>query len=133
LGVIIDFEKFLIIKVTGILLQPSAYISRHFAELVLPLFLRHKDTSLWLKNLPSCSRMFKKVTQSIVNQMDPKGDLVPVHSILDHEHFKPLCLLKRKRKAMFHPSPCYKRTCYRLDDVLLPGDKSTGKAHIYQS
>nr|XP_009933676.1 PREDICTED: gasdermin-A [Opisthocomus hoazin] len=69
--------------------------------------------------------MFKKVTQSIVNQMDPKGDLVPVHSILDHEHFKPLCLLKRKRKAMFHPSPCYKRTCYRLDDVLLPGDKST--------
>lgn len=71
--------------------------------------------------------MFKKVTQSIVNQMDPRGDLVPVHSILDHEHFRPLCLVRRKRKAIFHPSPCYKRTWYRLNDVLLPGedDKST--------
>ncbi|XP_075631341.1 gasdermin-A isoform X2 [Balearica regulorum gibbericeps] len=71
--------------------------------------------------------MFKKVTKSIVKQMDPKGDLVPVHSILDHEHFRPLCLVKRKRKAMFQPSPCYKRTGYRLNDVLLPGEdnKST--------
>ncbi|KAM6115026.1 gasdermin-A isoform 2-T2 [Phoenicopterus ruber ruber] len=72
--------------------------------------------------------MFKKVTQSIVNQMDPSGDLVPVRSILDHEHFRPLCLVRRKEKAIFHPSPCYKQTWYRLDDVLLPGedDKSTG-------
>uniref|UniRef100_A0A8C8B7R6 Uncharacterized protein n=1 Tax=Otus sunia TaxID=257818 RepID=A0A8C8B7R6_9STRI len=71
--------------------------------------------------------MFKKVTQSLVNQIDPKGDLVPVHSILDHEHFRLLCLVRRKKKAVFRPSPRYKRTCYRLDDVLLPreGDKST--------
>ncbi|XP_054657575.1 gasdermin-A isoform X1 [Grus americana] len=88
---------------------------------------RHKYTSLWFKNSASHSRMFKKVTKSIVKQMDPKGDLVPVYSILDHEHFRPLCLVKRKRKAMFRPSPCYKRTGYRLDDVLLPGedDEST--------
>ncbi|XP_054032576.1 gasdermin-A [Dryobates pubescens] len=64
--------------------------------------------------------MFKKVTQSIVNQMDPGGDLVPVRSILDQEHFQPLCLVRRKRKAMFQPSPCYKQTWYRLEDVLLP-------------
>ncbi|XP_010289853.1 PREDICTED: gasdermin-A3-like [Phaethon lepturus] len=71
--------------------------------------------------------MFKKVTQSIVNQIDPRGDLVPVHSILDHEHFRPLCLVRRKRKAIFHPSPYYRQTWYRLDDVLLPGegDRST--------
>ncbi|XP_028939982.1 gasdermin-A3-like [Antrostomus carolinensis] len=64
--------------------------------------------------------MFKKVTQSIVNQMDPKGDLLPVHSILDHEHFRPLCLVRRKRKAVFQPSPSYRQTWYRLEDVLLP-------------
>uniref|UniRef100_A0A663MPH0 Gasdermin pore forming domain-containing protein n=1 Tax=Athene cunicularia TaxID=194338 RepID=A0A663MPH0_ATHCN len=71
--------------------------------------------------------MFKKVTQSLVNQIDPKGDLVPVQSILDHEHFRLLCLVRRKRKTIFCPSPRYKRTCYRFDDVLLPreGDKST--------
>ncbi|KAM6042895.1 gasdermin-A-like [Theristicus caerulescens] len=73
--------------------------------------------------------MFKKVTKSIANQMDPSGDLVPVSSILDHEHFRPLCLVekKRKRKTLFHPSPYYKRTWYRLDDMLLPGkdNKST--------
>lgn len=78
--------------------------------------------------------MFKKVTQSVVNQMDPTGDLVPVHSILDHEHFRPLCLVRR-RKAIFHTSPRYRQTWYTLDDVLLPGEdnRSTGKAHIYQS
>ncbi|XP_051496515.1 gasdermin-A [Apus apus] len=71
--------------------------------------------------------MFKKLTQSIVNQLDPKGDLVPVGSIFDHEHFRPLCLVRRKRRAVFHLSPCYKQTQYRLADVLLPGegDKST--------
>ncbi|XP_074782953.1 gasdermin-A [Athene noctua] len=71
--------------------------------------------------------MFKKVTQSLVNQIDPKGDLVPVQSILDHEHFRLLCLVRRKRKTIFCPSPRYKRTCYRFDDVLLPreDDKST--------
>ncbi|XP_008943155.1 PREDICTED: gasdermin-A-like [Merops nubicus] len=72
--------------------------------------------------------MFKKVTQSIVKQMDPGGDLVPVHSILDHEHFQPLCLLRRKRKAKFQPFPRYRQTWYRLEDLLLPGrdDKGTG-------
>ncbi|XP_061874151.1 gasdermin-A [Colius striatus] len=66
--------------------------------------------------------MFKKITQCIAKQMDPRGDLVPVHSIMDHEHFRPLCLVRRK-KAMFHSSPCYRQTWYRLEDVLLPGEE----------
>ncbi|KAM9520864.1 gasdermin-A [Guaruba guarouba] len=65
--------------------------------------------------------MFKKVTKSIAEQMDPDGELVPVRSMLDHEHFRPLCLVRRRRKTVFHPSPCYKQTWYRLEDVLLPG------------
>ncbi|KAM9368850.1 gasdermin-A [Phaethornis superciliosus] len=72
--------------------------------------------------------MFKKVTQAVVNQLDPRGDLVPVHSILDHEHFRPLCLVRRKRKSVFCPSPGYRQAWYRLEDVLLPGEdeNSTG-------
>ncbi|XP_010146996.1 PREDICTED: gasdermin-A-like, partial [Eurypyga helias] len=66
--------------------------------------------------------MFKKVTQSIANEMDPRGCLIPVHSIFDHEHFRPLCLLTRKRKAIFHRCPRYTRTSYSLDDVMLPGE-----------
>ncbi|XP_062485936.1 gasdermin-A [Pezoporus occidentalis] len=65
--------------------------------------------------------MFKKVTQSIVKQMDPDGDLVPVRSILDHEHFRPLWLVRRKKQTIFQRSPRYKQTWYRLEDVLLPG------------
>ncbi|XP_074892604.1 gasdermin-A [Buteo buteo] len=75
--------------------------------------------------------MFKKVTKSIANQMDPTGDLVPVHSILDHEHFRPLCLVKRKRKAIFHPSPCYRQTWYTLDDVLLPGEDNRSTESLF--
>uniref|UniRef100_A0A8C6JFM8 Uncharacterized protein n=1 Tax=Melopsittacus undulatus TaxID=13146 RepID=A0A8C6JFM8_MELUD len=65
--------------------------------------------------------MFKKVTESIVKQMDPDGDLVPVRSMLDHEHFRPLCLVRRKKQTTFQRYPRYKQTWYRLEDVLLPG------------
>ncbi|XP_010583858.1 PREDICTED: gasdermin-A [Haliaeetus leucocephalus] len=75
--------------------------------------------------------MFKKVTQSIVNQMDPRGDLVPVHSILDHEHFRPLCLVKRKRKTIFQPSPCYRQTWYTLNDMLLPGEDNRSTESLF--
>lgn len=77
--------------------------------------------------------MFKKVTQKVAKQMDPKGDLVPVHSISDQDHFRLLCLVRRKRKARFRPFPSYRRTEFRLHDVLLPVEEkdSVGKAHIY--
>ncbi|XP_049656551.1 gasdermin-A [Accipiter gentilis] len=75
--------------------------------------------------------MFKKVTQFVVNQMDPTGDLVPVHSILDHEHFRPLCLVRRRRKAIFHTSPRYRQTWYTLDDVLLPGEDNRSTESLF--
>ncbi|KAM6312266.1 gasdermin-A [Podargus strigoides] len=77
--------------------------------------------------------MFKRIAQSVVNQMDARGDLVPVHSISDQEHFRPLCLVRRKRKAIFHPSPRYKRTWYRLDDVLLPGGDDKSSESLFPS
>ncbi|XP_035203383.1 gasdermin-A3-like [Oxyura jamaicensis] len=70
--------------------------------------------------------MFKKVTQNVAKQMDPRGDLVPVESIVDQDHFKTFCLVRRKGKTAFRQLPRYKRTEYKLHDVLLPGkdDKS---------
>uniref|UniRef100_A0A8C3Q7Z7 Uncharacterized protein n=1 Tax=Geospiza parvula TaxID=87175 RepID=A0A8C3Q7Z7_GEOPR len=72
----------------------------------------------------SSSRMFKKLTKFIVNQMDPCKELVPVESIADNEHFRPLYLLKKKNKSktVFHRAPYYQRTGFTLDDVLLPGE-----------
>uniref|UniRef100_A0A8C9N099 Uncharacterized protein n=1 Tax=Serinus canaria TaxID=9135 RepID=A0A8C9N099_SERCA len=65
--------------------------------------------------------------------MDPSQDLDPVESIADNEHFRPLCLLKKKRKSkrVFHSAPYYQWTGFTLDDVLLPGedDKSIESLH----
>ncbi|XP_025973623.1 gasdermin-A isoform X2 [Dromaius novaehollandiae] len=69
--------------------------------------------------------MFKKVTRSIAKQMDSKGELIPVYSILDQEHFRPYCLVRRKEKTIFHPTPGYRRTEYSLYDVLLLGGDKT--------
>lgn len=67
--------------------------------------------------------------------MGSGSDLVLVDSILDHEQIRPLCLVTIQEKKMFQKSPHYRRARFKLEDVLLPGedDKSTGKAHIYQS
>ncbi|KAM4884321.1 gasdermin-A3-like isoform 2-T2 [Sylvia borin] len=67
--------------------------------------------------------MFKKATKFIVNQMDPRKELIPVESIAGNEHFRPLGLLtkKRKSKRVFHPAPYYQHSRFTLQDVLLPG------------
>ncbi|XP_066061462.1 gasdermin-A-like [Chamaea fasciata] len=78
--------------------------------------------------------MFKKVTKFIVNQTDPREELVPVESIAHNEHFRPLCLLikKRKSKRIFHPDPYYQRTGFTLHDVLLPGEDGNHREPIHQ-
>lgn len=65
--------------------------------------------------------MFKKVTQNVAKQMDPRGELVPVESIIDQDHFRTLCLVRGKAKTSFRRFLSYKRTEYKLHDVLLPG------------
>nr|XP_012426589.4 gasdermin-A [Taeniopygia guttata]XP_041577472.1 gasdermin-A [Taeniopygia guttata]XP_041577473.1 gasdermin-A [Taeniopygia guttata] len=78
--------------------------------------------------------MFKKLTKFIVNQMDPHKQLVPVESIADNEHFRPLYLLKKKSKprTIFHPAPYYQRTGFTLDDVLLPGEDHKSIESVHQ-
>ncbi|XP_063259852.1 gasdermin-A3-like isoform X2 [Prinia subflava] len=78
--------------------------------------------------------MFKKLTKCIVNQMDPSKEFVPVESIADNEHFRPLYLLKKKSKPknLFHPAPYYQRTGFTLDHVLLPGGDGTSIESIHE-
>uniref|UniRef100_A0A8C3MNS6 Uncharacterized protein n=1 Tax=Geospiza parvula TaxID=87175 RepID=A0A8C3MNS6_GEOPR len=78
--------------------------------------------------------MFKKLTKFIVNQMDPCKELVPVESIADNEHFRPLYLLKKKNKSktVFHRAPYYQRTGFTLDDVLLPGEDGKSVESLHQ-
>ncbi|XP_074413668.1 gasdermin-A3-like [Zonotrichia albicollis] len=78
--------------------------------------------------------MFKKVTKFIVNQMDPCKELDPVESIVHNEHFRPLCLLIKKKKSnrIFHRAPYYQRTGFTLDDVLLPGEDATSTESLHQ-
>ncbi|XP_054137643.1 gasdermin-A3-like [Melozone crissalis] len=78
--------------------------------------------------------MFKKLTKFIVNQMDPCKGLVPVESIADNEHFRPLYLLKKKSKpkTVFHRAPYYQRTGFTLDDVLLPGEDGKSIESLHQ-
>ncbi|KAM3658142.1 gasdermin-A3-like [Ammospiza maritima maritima] len=78
--------------------------------------------------------MFKKLTKIIVNQMDPCKELDPVKSIADQEHFRPRCLLIKKKKSnrIFHRAPYYQRTGFTLDDVLLPGEDGTSTESLHQ-
>ncbi|TRZ13086.1 hypothetical protein HGM15179_013989, partial [Zosterops borbonicus] len=96
--------------------------------------LREAQIHLALLQNLNHRRVFKKITKFTVNQMSPFKDLVPVESIADNEHIRPLCLLtkKRKSKRIFHPAPYYKRTGFTLDDVLLPGKDGQPIESIYQ-
>ncbi|XP_009989822.1 PREDICTED: gasdermin-A-like [Tauraco erythrolophus] len=75
--------------------------------------------------------MFKTVTQSAANRMDCNGGLIPVHSLMDHEHFRPLCILKRKRKAIFNLFPRYRQTHYTLKNLLLPGEDNESTESLF--
>ncbi|XP_061445570.1 gasdermin-A3-like isoform X2 [Rhineura floridana] len=65
---------------------------------------------------------FDKATKSLAKQLDPAGDLIPVQSIIDQIHFRPFCLVARKRKNYWWQSCPYNKTEYKLGDVMLSGD-----------
>ncbi|CAN8202264.1 unnamed protein product [Coccothraustes coccothraustes] len=79
--------------------------------------------------------MFKKLNKFIVKQMDPYKQLDPVESIIHNEHFRPLCLLIKKKKSnrIFHRAPYYQWTGFTLDDVLLPGEVGKSKETLHQA
>ncbi|XP_028558571.2 gasdermin-A [Podarcis muralis] len=66
--------------------------------------------------------LFHKATKSLSKELDPTGDLIPVRSVIDQQHFRPLCLVQRKRKQSWWQTNRFQRTEYKLSDVLLSGD-----------
>ncbi|XP_072860331.2 gasdermin-A [Pogona vitticeps] len=65
---------------------------------------------------------FHKTTKSLAKQLDPEGELIPVHSIIDQSSFRPLCLVQRKLKTSSWQTCRFRKTDYKLYDILLSED-----------
>ncbi|KAB1265110.1 Gasdermin-A [Camelus dromedarius] len=65
--------------------------------------------------------MFENVTRALVRQLNPRGDLTPLDSLIDFKRFHPFCLVLRKRKSTLFWGARYVHTDYTLLDVLEPG------------
>ncbi|XP_037665606.1 gasdermin-A isoform X2 [Choloepus didactylus] len=69
--------------------------------------------------------MFENVTRALTRQLNPRGDLTPLDSLIDFKRFYPFCLVLRKRKSTLFWGARYLRTDYTLLDVLEPGSSPT--------
>ncbi|PNJ66653.1 GSDMA isoform 3, partial [Pongo abelii] len=65
--------------------------------------------------------MFENVTRALARQLNPRGDLTPLDSLIDFKRFHPFCLVLRRRKSTLFWGARYVRTDYTLLDVLEPG------------
>ncbi|XP_074080104.1 gasdermin-A-like isoform X2 [Macrotis lagotis] len=65
--------------------------------------------------------MFENVTRALARQLNPRGDLTPLDSLIDFKRFHPFCLVLRKRKSTLFWGARYIRTDYTLLDLLQPG------------
>ncbi|XP_032769282.1 gasdermin-A isoform X2 [Rattus rattus] len=66
--------------------------------------------------------MFENVTRALARQLNPRGDLTPLDSLIDFKRFHPFCLVLRKRKSTLFWGARYVRTDYTLLDLLEPGN-----------
>ncbi|XP_034882925.1 gasdermin-A [Mirounga leonina] len=64
---------------------------------------------------------FENVTRALARQLNPRGDLTPLDSLIDFKRFHPFCLVLRKRKSTLFWGARYVRTDYTLLDVLDAG------------
>nr|XP_035935880.1 gasdermin-A isoform X2 [Halichoerus grypus] len=65
--------------------------------------------------------IFENVTRALARQLNPRGDLTPLDSLIDFKRFHPFCLVLRKRKSTLFWGARYVRTDYTLLDVLEAG------------
>ena len=71
--------------------------------------------------------MFENVTRALARQLNPRGDLTPLDSLIDFKRFHPFCLVLRKRKSTLFWGARYVHTDYTLLDVLEPGSSPSGQ------
>ncbi|OBS78722.1 hypothetical protein A6R68_18873, partial [Neotoma lepida] len=74
-----------------------------------------------MKRKAKTMTMFENVTRALARQLNPRGDLTPLDSLIDFKRFHPFCLVLRKRKSTLFWGARYVRTDYTLLDVLEPG------------
>lgn len=75
--------------------------------------------------------MFENVTRALTRQLNPRGDLTPLDSLIDFKRFHPFCLVLRKRKSTLFWGARYLRTDYTLLDVLEPGRSPSSKPRAW--
>ncbi|XP_025778738.1 gasdermin-D [Puma concolor] len=63
---------------------------------------------------------FERVVKSVVRELDPKGDLIPVDSLRSSISFRPYCLLGRKLSSSWFWKPRYKCLNLSIRDILEP-------------
>ncbi|XP_024060975.2 gasdermin-A isoform X2 [Terrapene carolina triunguis] len=69
--------------------------------------------------------MFHKATKDLAKQVAPDGDLFPVSSLIDQDHFRPLYLVRNKpKKGFWMTRHRYYKTGVQLSDILVPGQDS---------
>ena len=71
--------------------------------------------------------MFENVTRALTRQLNPRGDLTPLDSLIDFKRFHPFCLVLRKRKSTLFWGARYIRTDYTFLDILEPGSSPSGQ------
>ncbi|KAJ6660644.1 hypothetical protein lerEdw1_017641 [Lerista edwardsae] len=87
---------------------------------MLPLGILQRRSKVCI----SPENMFHRATKSLAKQLDPDGSLIPIRCPVDEKRFRPLCLVQRKRKNPWWQSNPYRKTEYRLHDILLSGDQT---------
>ncbi|XP_021009963.1 gasdermin-A3-like [Mus caroli] len=65
--------------------------------------------------------VFEDVTRALARQLNPRGDLTPLDSLIDFKRFHLFCLVLRKRKSTLFWGARYVQTDHTLLDVLEPG------------
>ncbi|XP_046930233.1 gasdermin-D [Lynx rufus] len=73
---------------------------------------------------------FERVVKSVVRELDPKGDLIPVDSLRSSISFRPYCLLGRKLSSSWFWKPRYKCLNLSIRDILEPDAPEPAVEHV---
>ncbi|XP_060547640.1 gasdermin-A [Pantherophis guttatus] len=68
---------------------------------------------------------FYNATKSLAKMIDSQGDWFPVPSLIDHDNFRPFCLLQKKRKTSWWQSCPFHKTEYQFYHLLLSGNNTS--------
>ncbi|XP_013929683.1 PREDICTED: gasdermin-A [Thamnophis sirtalis] len=80
---------------------------------------------LLLEKNSSSDMSFYNATKSLAKMIDSQGDWVPVPSLIDHNNFRPFCLLQKKKKTSWWQSCPFHKTEYQFHDLLLSGNDTS--------